>query len=52
MTALTMQKPERSQTADHTKAWLVDSVKVLRHTRYKIGHFGNVLPSQKKPNLT
>ena len=27
-------------------AWLIDWVKVLRSTQLKIGHFGDVLPSQ------
>jgi len=26
--------------------WLIDWVKVLHHTRHKIGHFGDALPSQ------
>ena len=38
--------------------WLIESVEALRPTRHKIGHFGDVLPSQsrgivpKKLNLT
>jgi len=39
-------------TRGHSDNWLIDWVKVLRPTRRKTGHFGDVLPSQsKKLNL-
>ena len=41
-----VNKVEYITPVSHRIDWLIDWVKVLRPTRHKIGHFGDVLPSQ------